>query len=57
MTQADASPGYAKRGDHLVRSPRTTDAVGHALRSAFAPQALPLDLATLVGRLDTVFRH
>ncbi len=44
----------ARHGDYVVGSPRTTDAIGHALRGAFAASHLPDDLLMLLRRLDRV---
>ncbi|MES2420730.1 MAG: hypothetical protein V4595_05440 [Pseudomonadota bacterium] len=40
-------------GQQVVRRPRVTDTIGHALRNAFSEQnGLPDDMARLLGRLD-----
>ncbi|WP_162233425.1 hypothetical protein [Sphingomonas sp. Leaf38] len=40
-------------GQQVVRRPRVTDAVGHALRNAFSEQnSVPDDMAQLLSRLD-----
>ena len=46
--------GKAKRGDYIVRSPRPTDALGHALRGVFGDTPLPDDLLVLLRRLERV---
>ena len=39
-------------GDQIVRRPRTTDAVGRALRGVFTTPPLPSDMARLLNELD-----
>lgn len=46
--------GKAAQGDYIVRTPRPTDALGHALRDVFHDTPLPNDLLTLLRRLDRV---
>lgn len=46
--------GKAKHGDYVVRTPRPTDALGHALRGVFNDTPLPDDLQALLDRLDRV---
>lgn len=43
-------------GDHIVRRPRSTDAVGRALRGVFTTSVLPHDMAVLIERLDRISR-
>jgi hypothetical protein len=46
--------GKASQGDYIVRRPRATDALGHALRGVFGDTQLPDDLRVLLHRLDRV---
>lgn len=47
-------PGTAKGGDYVVRSPRSSDALGHALRGVFVDTPLPDDLTILLHQLERV---
>lgn len=46
--------GTAKRGDYVVRRPKATDALGHALRGVFGDTPLPDDFVVLLRRLERV---
>lgn len=46
--------GKANRGDYIVRSPRPTDALGHALRGVFSDPQLPEEFLVLLRRLERV---
>jgi hypothetical protein len=46
--------GKANHGGYVVRSPRSTDALGHALRGVFNDTPLPDELLVLLRRLDRV---
>lgn len=54
MTTDTHHPGKARHGDYVVRSPRPTDALGHALRGVFSDTSLPDDLLVLLRRLERV---
>ncbi|WP_203310775.1 hypothetical protein [Sphingomonas beigongshangi] len=41
-----------RRGDYVVRRPRSTDALGHTLRGAFSDTGVPDDMLDLLGKLD-----
>ncbi|MCU6455776.1 hypothetical protein LPN01_16980 [Sphingomonas sp. A2-49] len=52
---ADTHPATTTRpGGYVVRGPRATDTLGHALRNAFGCTHMPEDIAVLVRRLDRV---
>jgi hypothetical protein len=44
----------SRQGDYVVRRPRSTDALGHALRGAFVNSATPDDMARLLQRIDCI---
>ena len=46
--------GKARQGDYIVRRPRSTDALGHALRGVFGDTPLPDEFMVLLHRLDRV---
>ncbi len=52
MTNEMHHMGKARYGDYVVRSPRATDAIGHALRGVFGHAPLPDDLSMLLRRID-----
>ena len=55
MTYAFLSIKREENGQQIVRRPRVTDVVGHALRGAFDDtQGLPDDMAHILHRLDCV---
>lgn len=41
-----------RRGDYVVRHPRSTDALGHTLRGAFGDTDVPDDMLDLLGKLN-----
>jgi hypothetical protein len=46
--------GTAEGSDYVVRRPRSTDALGHALRGVFVDTPLPDDLTILMHQLERV---
>jgi hypothetical protein len=42
----------SRGNDYVVRSPRSTDALGHSLRGAFGDTGMPDDMLILLGKLD-----
>lgn len=45
-------PGEPRKGDYVIRRPRSTDALGHALRGVYGGLDLPDDMAGLLRRID-----
>lgn len=54
MTTNPHPADKGRRNDYVVRRPRATDALGHALRGVFDSAPLPDDLSMLLKRLDRV---
>lgn len=58
MTYAPLIISREGDGQQVVRAPRTTDALGHALRGAFDDRAgLPDDMARLLRQMDSIPRR
>lgn len=54
MTADMHSADKGIRGDYVVRRPRATDALGHALRGVYPSVPGPHDFDDLLKRLDRV---
>ncbi len=55
MTYAFLTIKREENGQQVVRRPRATDVIGHALRGAFDDvHAIPDDMAIMLRRLDAM---
>ncbi|MDE0879968.1 MAG: hypothetical protein OSB00_15100 [Sphingomonas bacterium] len=57
MTERDTLTGDNATGDVIVMPPRIADAIGQALKGAFATQSSPADMMALLSRMDEPIIH